>query len=127
MVFKPGKTSGIFEFFLLEVIDTPLVEKVRSILMSVSLEGMLGDLEGLRDRPDSRPGLQNIHIPTLILHGADDQIIPVQEAGEMQAAIPGAILQVIPNAGHLLNMEQPEAFNTAVRSFLAGINPENSL
>jgi pimeloyl-ACP methyl ester carboxylesterase len=54
----------------------------------------------------------------LILHGADDALIPVSEAETMQTLIPGAQLQVLPQAGHLLNLEQPDLFNQAVRRFL---------
>lgn len=95
-----------------------LISLVRSIMMSISLEGMIADLQAMRDRPDSRPMLADITIPTLVLHGLDDQLIPSHEAEDMAAAIPGAVLQLIPNAGHLLNLEQPETFNLAVRNFL---------
>ncbi len=95
-----------------------LVERVRRMMESTSLEGVLGDLAGLRDRPDSTPTLAQIDRPALILHGADDQLIPPAEAEAMHAAIKGAQLQIIPDAGHLLNWEQPEAFNHAVREYL---------
>ncbi len=95
-----------------------LAALARTIMEKTSLAGILGDLAGLKERPDSTPTLGQIHLPTLILHGADDQIIPLQEAQAMQAAIPGARLEVIPDGGHLLNLENPAAFNQAVRSFL---------
>jgi pimeloyl-ACP methyl ester carboxylesterase len=98
-----------------------LVNRVRTIMEDNSLEAILGDLEGMKERPDSTPALQEIHLPTLILHGADDQIIPVKEAEAMRDAIPNARLQLIPDAGHLLNLEQPDLFNQAVRSFLQSI------
>jgi pimeloyl-ACP methyl ester carboxylesterase len=98
-----------------------LVEAVRKIMISTPVEAIRGDLLGMMERPDSLPGLGQLRVPTLILHGADDQIIPVSEAEAMQAAIQGAGLQVIPNAGHLLNLEQPEMFTHALRSFLQSI------
>jgi 3-oxoadipate enol-lactonase len=99
-----------------------LVEKVNGILESASLEGILGALEGMKERPDSTVLLSEIRLPTLILHGADDQLIPVKEAHAMKEAIYEAQLEVLPGAGHLLNLEQPEAFNNAVRRFLDSIN-----
>ena len=54
----------------------------------------------------------------LVLHGADDQIIPLQEAESMRDAIPNARLQVLPEAGHLLNLEQPDLFNQAIKGFI---------
>jgi pimeloyl-ACP methyl ester carboxylesterase len=98
-----------------------LVDRVRAIMLSTSLEGILGDLEGLRERPDSYPTLDEISLPTLILHGADDQIIPVKEAEAMRDRISTARLEVIPDAGHLLNLEQPDRFNQAIRDFLGSL------
>ena len=95
-----------------------LVSRVKAIMESTSLEGVLGDLAGLRDRPDSTSTLAQIDRPTLILHGADDQLIPPSEAETMRAAITGSQLSILPEAGHLLNMEQPEAFNEAIREFI---------
>ena len=54
----------------------------------------------------------------MVLHGADDQIIPLQEAESMRDAIPNARLQVLPEAGHLLNLEQPDLFNQAIKGFI---------
>ncbi|MCK5316200.1 MAG: alpha/beta hydrolase, partial [Anaerolineales bacterium] len=59
-----------------------------------------------------------IHVPTLILHGADDQIIPLTEIEAMHTAIPGSKLVIIPDAGHLVNLEQPDSFNRSIRNFL---------
>jgi 3-oxoadipate enol-lactonase len=72
----------------------------------------------MKDRPDSRPILPRIDRPVLIVHGAGDQLVPVQEAQEMHAALPNSHLAILPDAGHLLNLEQPELFNDAVRNFL---------
>ena len=96
-----------------------LVDRVRAIMNHTSLEGVLGDLNGLKQRIDSTPTLSHIKLPTLILAGADDQIIPLKEAQSMQASIPGARLVVIPDTGHLLNLEDPAAFNLAISDFLS--------
>jgi 3-oxoadipate enol-lactonase len=96
-----------------------LVDRVRTIMNHTSIEGVLGDLISMKERPDSTPLLSQIRLPTLILAGADDQIIPLKETQSMQASIPEARLVVIPGTGHLLNLENPEAFNQAVRDFLS--------
>jgi 3-oxoadipate enol-lactonase len=95
-----------------------LVQRVKQIMASTSLEGVLGDLMGMKERPDSRPTLGRISIPTLVIHGADDQIISAEETKLMQAQIQGAFLETVPEAGHLLNLEQPQIFNQAVRRFI---------
>lgn len=95
-----------------------LVDTVKAMTESTPLEGVVGDLLGMRERPDSLATLATFELPALILHGAEDQIIPVSEAEEMQAALTNSRLEIIPEAGHLLNLEQPQAFNSAVRKFL---------
>jgi pimeloyl-ACP methyl ester carboxylesterase len=98
-----------------------LVEYVKEIIQTCSIEGLVGDLLGMKDRPDSMPSLMTIQGPTLIVHGADDQIIPVKEAEAMRDAIPNALLQIIPESGHLVNLEQPDLFNQTVSSYLKSI------
>lgn len=98
-----------------------LVEQVRGIMEETSPEGAVAALLGMRDRPDSTPLLGRLDLPALIVHGADDQIIPVAEAEAMHAAIKGSRLEILPNAGHLLNMEQAGLFNQAVQEFLESI------
>lgn len=98
-----------------------LVRQVERILGRTSLDGVLGDLAALRDRPDSTPTLARIDRPTLILPGADDQIIPLSEAEGMRAGIRDAQMIVIPQAGHLTSLENPTAFNQAVSAFLERI------
>lgn len=98
-----------------------LVVTIEEIMETTSVEGITGDLMGMKDRPDSTPLLANIDKPTLILHGTDDQLVPLSEAESMHTAIKDSRLQVIADAGHLLNLEQPEQFNLAVHDFLLSI------
>jgi pimeloyl-ACP methyl ester carboxylesterase len=98
-----------------------LVARIRKMMASTSLAAVVGDLVAMRDRVDFTSMLPQIDKPTLILHGADDQLIPPAEAQAAGAAIPNARLQILPDAGHLLNLEQPEAFNEAVRGFLSSV------
>ena len=71
-----------------------------------------------RDRPDARYGLAEVKCPVLIVVGEDDVITPPSAAIAMKALIPQATLVQIPKAGHLANVEQPDAFNAAVATFL---------
>lgn len=66
---------------------------------------------------DTRGLLPAIEVPTLVLWGEGDRRSPIHVAEQLRAAIPGAELAIIPNAGHLSNMEQPDAFNAHVRRF----------
>jgi len=96
-----------------------LIHQLRAMMLSTSLEGAIGALEGMKNRLDSTPILTSIRIPTLILHGAEDQIIPITVAQDMHTAIYYSTLSILPEAGHLLNLEQPDLFNQAILDFLA--------
>ncbi len=72
--------------------------------------------------PDFRQVLPLIDVPTLLIWGDDDKRSPLSVAHQFREAIPGANLVVIPNAGHMSNMEQPEQFNAEVRAFLSGVS-----
>lgn len=107
--------------------DRPeLVNQVKTIIDQISSQGMGAALMGMKTRPDSTPRLDDIRVPVLILHGADDQIIPPSEAESMHARISDSQLKIISNAGHLPNLEQPKVFNQAVTSFLSSIDKQNS-
>ncbi len=99
-----------------------VVETVRQLGAAQVSAGIVGALQALRDRPDSRPGLGAIAVPTLVIVGRDDKLTPIAFSEAMVSAIRGARLVVIEGAGHLSNLEQPRAFNAAVRSFLDGLH-----
>lgn len=100
-----------------------VVEQVQAIAERQSAEGVAAALAALRDRPDAAPGLDNIAVPTLILVGEHDAITPPTLASALAARIWGSELVRIPGAGHLSNLENPEAFNAAVSEFLAKLAP----
>jgi pimeloyl-ACP methyl ester carboxylesterase len=66
---------------------------------------------------DTTDLLPRIESPTLVLWGADDQRSPLSIAERLRAAIPNAGFAVITGAGHVSNMERPDAFNDHVRRF----------
>lgn len=97
-----------------------VVEFTRTMILRQPINGIVGAQLGMAERPDSTPLLSTISAPTLCVFGAEDVITPVEPEGKsLAAAIPGAKLVVIPNAGHLSNLEQPKVFNAAVREFLS--------
>lgn len=98
-----------------------VVRQVRTMVTGQSTSGLIGALAAMRDRPDSRPMLGDITIPTLVVHGSDDQLIPLAEARAMADAIPGAHFAVIPAAGHLAPMEQAVNTGRVIREFLESL------
>jgi 3-oxoadipate enol-lactonase len=101
--------------------DTGLVARVRGVIESNGARGVSRAVERLRDRPDSTTLLSRMLMPALVLVGEEDGITPPAEAQAMAAALPQAILEVIPRAGHLANLEAPAAFNRAVAAWLEGL------
>jgi len=73
---------------------------------------------GMADRPDSTPDLATIDVPTLVITSEGDTLISPEITAPMADQIPGAQLSVVPNAGHLSNVEAPEAFSALLWSHL---------
>lgn len=67
--------------------------------------------------------LPTIAVPTLLIWGEKDGRSPLHVARQFEEAIPGARLVVIPDAGHVSNLEQPDAFNAAIRDFCRARRP----
>lgn len=59
--------------------------------------------------------------PALVLVGEEDTLTPPEEAKRMARALPDARLLILPEAGHLANLENPKAFRTALLGFLAEV------
>jgi pimeloyl-ACP methyl ester carboxylesterase len=98
-----------------------LVQQVKGIMDQTSSDGMVSALQGMKERPNSTKMLGQIGVPTLIVHGVEDQIIPISESEIMHSEIQDSRLEKIPEAGHLLNLEQPEKFNRAVTEFIRSL------
>ena len=94
------------------------VARVRAMIESSEPASIDAAIMALMARPDSIPDLPRISRATLILVGEHDSVTPLADAQVMQQGIPRARLAVIPGAGHLSNVEQPEAFSKALADFL---------
>jgi pimeloyl-ACP methyl ester carboxylesterase len=62
--------------------------------------------------------LERLHVPTLIIHGAQDTLVPLRYAQDVARRIPGARLEVLREASHLPYMSHAQAFNAFVGAFL---------
>jgi len=75
---------------------------------------------------DQRDLLPRIAVPTLLIWGELDARSPLSVARQFEDAVPDAKLVVIPGAGHVSNLEQPELFNDAVREFCRAHSPRSA-
>jgi 3-oxoadipate enol-lactonase len=96
----------------------PVVARVRDLILANPPRGITDALAGLAARADSTPTLREIRVPTLVVCGEEDAITPPAEAEALHAGIAGSTLELIPKAGHLANLEAPDAFNRALDGFL---------
>ena len=99
--------------------DPEVVEPLHRMMAATKPEGAAAAHRGRADRRDHTAILGAVTVPTLIVVGSEDFFTPVPVARIMSDGIPGAQLAVIDGAGHLPNMEKPEAFNAIVADFLA--------
>jgi pimeloyl-ACP methyl ester carboxylesterase len=91
----------------------PLLEEVAADVRPASMgTALLGMAEA-----DLNDVLPTIAVPTLLIWGELDGRSPLRVAHEFERQIPGAELTVIPNCGHVSNLEQPDRFSEAVRGF----------
>jgi 3-oxoadipate enol-lactonase len=95
-----------------------VVERVRSMIESAPPVGVIGALRAMKERADSTLLLPTIDVPTLVIAGREDQLIPVDYARSIAAEIPGAQFTLIQGAGHLVPMEQPVPTSRVIGEFL---------
>ena len=122
---RSGQFRGVTPRLLPQLIHpsrlgSPLAAEVMAMAERIGKDAFLRQQEAIMHRPDSRPHLGRIAVPTLIGVGAEDALTPPHLAEEMAAMIPGARLRRFADAGHLPTMETPEAVNAALAAWLAG-------
>jgi 3-oxoadipate enol-lactonase len=94
---------------------------LREMHLAASVVGTAAASRAMAFRPDSTPMLEKIKIPTLIVVGEHDKPTPVASSEDMHARIKGSKLEVIKNAAHMSNLEQPKAFNRVLLEFLKSL------
>ncbi len=122
---RTGQFRGVTPRLLPQLIHasrlgTPLAEEVMEMAERIGKDAFLRQQEAIMHRPDSRPYLARIAVPTLVGVGSEDALTPPALAAEMAALIPGARLRHFADAGHLPTMETPEAVNAALAAWLVG-------
>ncbi|MEM7022944.1 MAG: 3-oxoadipate enol-lactonase [Pseudomonadota bacterium] len=95
----------------------PEVERVRTMIVQTPAAGYGASCAAVRDM-DQRDAVRAVDVPTLLIAGADDPATTVEVMRDLQARIPGSRLVEIPQAAHLVNIEQADRFNEALLGFL---------
>ena len=95
-----------------------IVSRARTMMDAMSRNGLAAVQRGMAVRPDSVATLPLISVPTLIIRGQEDALIPAQDAELMHGKISGSALYAIPQAGHYAPIEKPQEFLKVLRPFL---------
>ena len=96
-----------------------LVARNTAMADTVGADGLLRQLAAQATRPDARPLLPTLDVPTLVVAGALDHVCPPVRQEELAAGIPGARLVVVDDAGHMAPLESPHAVAGALRAWLS--------
>jgi pimeloyl-ACP methyl ester carboxylesterase len=94
--------------------------RLRSMVEGTRYETFVAALAGMKERPDRTSLLARIEVPTLVVGGDEDTLIPPKEVRELAKAIPGARTTVIAGAGHLPPIERPDQVNEALIELFEG-------
>lgn len=103
--------------------DERLMAQLREMVLRASPEQHARQIHALLTRPDATPLLSTIEVPTLLAVGRQDAWSPVEQHEEIAAAIAGARLEVIENAGHFSTIEQPDVVTALLREWMIGLEP----
>lgn len=98
--------------------NAELMEQLQEWGSSQHVSTLVEALQALRDRSDATPWLSQITVPTLLVFGEEDTLAPPEIIATLKDGIPNAQLGIIPQAGHLSNLEQPGIFNQILLDFL---------
>ncbi len=98
--------------------DEAMCNEVMAMADRVGQAAYLRQQAAIVARPDSRPDLARVTVPTLVAVGAGDLLTPPELSAEIAQLVPGADLQIVEGAGHLLPMERPEAATAILRRWL---------
>lgn len=99
--------------------DTALIDAIVAMFASKSADIFAAQIRALLARPEAEGVLATYRGPTLLLAGREDGWSPPARHAEMAELVPGSRLTVIDDCGHMSTMEQPEAVNAALRTWLA--------
>ena len=95
-----------------------VAERVRALVARTPATAVAWASRAMAARPDSFEVLRATGVPALVVVGDEDVLSPVAQAQEMADALPDSRLLVVPGAGHLTALEDPEAFARGVSAFL---------
>ncbi len=99
-----------------------LQEQLHEMFHSVRKQSVINSLKGMAERQDANPWLDQIKVPTLVIAGEQDKIIPLRKSREMVELLNKGWLIEIPEAGHIPMLEQPERVAEGISQLLSAVH-----
>jgi pimeloyl-ACP methyl ester carboxylesterase len=120
---KLGRFVGVTSRLLPQLLHPdhvagPVGQIVSAMAKRVGGGAFLRQQQAILDRPDSRPTLATIRVPTLVAVGEQDVLTPVEDSLEIHRGIAGSRLHLISHCGHLPALEKPEETTALLRDWL---------
>ena len=118
-----GRFTGVTSRLLPRLVHASHVagavgEEVRAMAARVGGDAFLRQQTAILGRPDSRPTLSRIKVPTLVAVGDSDVLTPVEDALEIHRDVAGSTLVILENCGHLPALERPEETTDLLKDWL---------
>lgn len=99
--------------------NTLITQPILEMAAEIGADGFVREQEAIMGRPDSRPLLVNIAVPTVVIVGRQDAATPLRRAEEMAADIATSRLVVLEECGHMSPLERPVEVSSALRNWLS--------
>jgi pimeloyl-ACP methyl ester carboxylesterase len=98
-----------------------LVKPLRELILKANPHGVIGALKGMAERPNAQEWLSTIIVPTVVIAGSEDIIIPIERPRLMTQLLGRAWLVEVNDAAHMPMMEQPPAVANAILQLISSL------
>lgn len=100
-----------------------LLQPIRDLILQAHPKGIIGSLKGMAERSDMTGELSEIAVPAVVMLGTSDQLLHKEQVQMMAQMLPKGWLVEIPNTGHMLMMEEPQAVAGPLRQLFRMVEP----
>lgn len=118
------RANVLFAFHPTMALAPGLVQRYLAMIGRAGPEQLIAQNRAVMARVDSRPHLSTVRCPVLVACGEADQLTTPEHAREMAALMPHARLEMVPGAGHMLTMEQPQRVSTVLLKWLRSLDSQ---
>jgi pimeloyl-ACP methyl ester carboxylesterase len=127
VLFEQGQVREVIEpnvalaFHPAQAARPELVQAYLDFVLAAGAQRLIAQNRAVMARPDARVHLPQLRCPVLVLCGDSDALTPLECSQEIASLVPQARLQVVPQCGHMLTMEQPAVVNAELSAWLAAL------